>query len=630
SDEAEPLTHIYYTDDEPTDYTIQLITINECGVDTFDYTITVLPNTVTAFFNTDVIEGCSPLEVEFTDFSDGGDVISYDFGDDNFTSNPNPTHTFTDEGFYTVTQMVNNGCSFDTTNIVIEVFPSPYPGFSTDLPNVCQGQPIQFFNETTDVNNVNWNFGDGELSNLTNPIHVYDDGGTFPVTIEVTSDFNECIATLTQNVNVYSAPEADYSIDSQVGCAPYSVTFDNTSTDGLFFLWDFGDDETASVANPTHIFLNETADPISYDVMLISQNIQLCADTVFGNVVVSPSPIADFDLNISESCSDPIEVEISNQTIYADNYAWNLGPFGISDVFEPGFTVTGVGEYNIELEASNAYGCSDELTQTVTIHPIPVAEFSTSNPDGCIDHQVNFINETLGALNYSWDFGDNSSSVGDNPSHIYSDPGSYNVSLIAFSDQGCTDTLMVQELINAYPLPVAFFDVTPTFTSIYNAEVQVLDQSSGADFWTYSFGDGGVSLFPSPSYTYETPGNYTIDLTVSTIHGCEDATFKSVTIGEEFNMYVPNTFTPDGDNINEYFQPVILGKHMLEFYEFKIFDRWGIEVFGTDDPNEGWLGDFQDAMDTYAPDDVYTWQARIRIVGEDESKLYYGHVSILR
>ena len=630
SNQAEPLTHIYYTGDEPTDYTIQLITENECGVDTFDYTITVLPNTVTAFFNTDVIEGCSPLDVEFTDFSDGSDVISYDFGDDNFTNNPNPTHLFTDEGFYTVTQMVNNGCSFDTTQIVIEVFPSPDPAFSTDLPNVCVGQPIQFFNETIDVNNVNWAFGDGEVSNITNPLHIFENGGTFPVTIDVTSDFNECIATLTQDVTVYSAPESDFAIDSQVGCAPFEVAFNNTTVGGLFNQWDFGDQETASVANPTHVFLNNTADPISYDVMLISQNIQLCADTIISNVVVSPSPVANFELNITESCSDLIEVIIDNQSIYADNYAWDFGSFGASDNFEPGLTVTGVGQYEIELNASNAYGCSDELTQTLTIHPLPAVEFSTSEPNGCIDHQVDFFNETIGGLNYSWDFGDDSFSSGDNPSHIYSEPGSYNVSLIAFSDQGCTDTLEVQQLINAYPLPVASFEVSPTLTSIYNSEVRVLDQSSGADFWSYSFGDGQISLFPSPSHTYETPGNYIIDLTVSTVNGCEDAAFKSVTIGEEFNFYVPNTFTPDGDNINEYFQPVILGEQMLEFYEFKIFDRWGIEVFVTDEPSEGWLGDFQGAMDTYVPDDVYTWQARIRIVGEDESRFYYGHVSILR
>ncbi|MEO0404762.1 MAG: gliding motility-associated C-terminal domain-containing protein, partial [Bacteroidota bacterium] len=146
----------------------------------------------------------------------------------------------------------------------------------------------------------------------------------------------------------------------------------------------------------------------------------------------------------------------------------------------------------------------------------------------------------------------------------------------------------------------------------------------------YAFGDGQIALTQNPEHTYDSPGTYTIDLVVANEFGCQDATFKSVTVGEEFNFYVPNTFTPDGDNINEFFLPVILGADLLEFYEFKVFDRWGVLVFETQDVTEGWIGDFQGAQNTYSPDDVYTWQARIRVIGEEDSRLVTGHVSLLR
>ncbi|MEO0404873.1 MAG: PKD domain-containing protein, partial [Bacteroidota bacterium] len=384
SDAEEPLTHTYFTDSLPTDYTITLITTNECGIDTFDYTITVLPNTVTAFFNTNVIEGCEPLEVEFTDFSEGGSVIAYDFGDDNFTNNPNPTHVF-EAGNWLVQQTVNNGCSFDTTSIMIEVFPSPDPAFSTDLPNVCEGSPIQFINETLDVNNVNWDFGDMNTSNITNPLHVYESGGTFDVSIEVTSNFNECTATLTQPVTVFANPDPDFSIPDQVGCNPFTVTFNNTTTGGSFYQWDFGDNESSGQENPTHTFINNTGEAVNFTVELIAQNLELCADTLYSTIVVSPSPVAEFIPSITETCDLPTTVNFQNTSLFANSYEWDLGIFGDANINEPEITLEAVGSYPIELTASNSFGCENSIEQTLTVHPTPEVEFNLDNESGCIN-----------------------------------------------------------------------------------------------------------------------------------------------------------------------------------------------------------------------------------------------------
>ena len=626
----EPLTHTYYTDSVATDYTITLITTNECGVDTFAYTITVLPNTVTAFFNTNVIEGCSPLEVEFTDFSEGGTVISYDFGDNSVSSNPNPTHVYLDSGTYTVLQTVDNGCSYDTASVDITVFPSPDPAFITDVPNVCQNQAVQFINQTEDINNATWDFGDGNISDDTNPIHLYENGGTYTVTLSVTSMFNECPATVSQTFTVFAAPVAEFVVNEDVGCSPFTVSFANTTENGQFYSWDFGDNEIGSDEDEQHIYYNDTGDPVSYTITMIAQNFQLCADTFSASIIVSPTPVSNFLMDIESSCYTPATVQLTNASIYANNFDWDFGLFGSSDIQNPYITVDQVGTWPISLTASNAYGCLHTSSQNFVVHPHPEASF-TANPGwGCIDLPVSFTNTSTEGASFNWDFGDGSTSTQGNPLYTYEDAGYFGVTLVVTSDQGCQDTLSVPNLIAAYPLPIAGFEIEPEVMSIYDPIVQCIDDSEGGYQWFYNFGDGYGSTDANPAHEYAIPGTYQIEQLVINIFGCEDRSYGEVTIEEEFNFYVPNTFTPDADGINDVFLPEILGKGLIEFYEFRIYDRWGVQIFESNDTEEPWLGDYREHESFYVEDDVYVWQAKVRLKGAEKSQYYYGHVTMLR
>ncbi len=626
----EPGTHTFYTDSVPTDYTITLIISNECGIDTADYTITVMPNTVTAFFNTNVTEGCSPLEVEFTDYSDGGTVISYDFGDGNFTGDDNPTYVFDEEGLYTVVQYVNNGCSYDTAFMMIEIFPSPILDFTTDVPNVCQNEPVQFINLSEDVNGLSWDFGDGDTSNVSNPFHLYEGGGSFTVTLSGTSQFNECESEIQQTFTVFAAPEAGFSVLDSVGCSPFTVDFNNTTDGGLFYSWDFGDSNTDNTPNPSNTFYNFTADPALYTVTLSVENFELCTDVFQANIIVSPTPIADFNLSQYESCYFPTEITTTNNTQFANGYEWDFGVLGTSDLVEPSFTIDDVGTFPVSLLASNSYGCEHSAVSEVVIHPLPEADFSTDVQSGCVTLEVNFNNQSFGAVDYEWNFGDGSSSASSSPFHSYSQFGLYDVSLVVTSDQGCMDTLLLEDHIAAYPLPTAAFTFSPEEFSVYDADVQFEDLSAGAANWFWNFGDGAYANVQHPEHIYQEAGIYTVQLDISTIYGCIDHTARTLVVDDQFNFFVPNAFTPDNDGINDVFFPVIVGKGMIEFYEFKIFDRWGIKIFETNDPDEPWIGDFRGRGDYYVNDDVYNWQAKFRLIGADESKFYYGHVTQVR
>lgn len=631
SDVEEPGNHTYWTDDEPTDYTITLITTNECGEDTTDYTITVLPNTVTAFFNTDIIEGCGPLTVEFTDFSENGTVIEWDFGDENVSNEPSPIHTFDEAGDYTVYQFVNNGCSYDTTFIDITVYASPILDFETDVPSVCENQPVQFINLSEDVSNVIWDFGDGSpTTNLTNPTHLYEEGGIFTVTLTGISAGNACDAEMQQTFEVFVAPDAGFTIDEMVGCSPFTVDFTNTSVGGAFYAWDFGDDNTDNDLNVSNTFFNETADPALYTVTMIVQNFQLCADTFELNVIVSPTPIVDFDMGISESCYFPVTLDLVNNTQFANGYDWDFGFLGESDLFEPDLFINSVGTFPINLTATNSYGCTVSASDEFVVHPLPEVNFSTSGEQGCVDLEVDFNNLTNGAVAYEWDLGDETISNAVDPLHIYDEPGIYDVTLVAFTDQGCSDTLEFTELVHAWNLPNAAFIFNPDETNILNPHFQFEDLSYDALYWNWSFGDGATSNAQHPSHTYAEAGEYTVLLTVYNEHGCSDQTQRLIVIDDHFNLYVPNTFTPDQDQINEVFLPQMVGKGLIQFYELKIFDRWGIKIFETNDPDEPWIGDFRGNGDYYVQDDVYVWQIKVRLFGADESRFFFGHVTQLR
>lgn len=624
----EPVQHVFYADTIPVDYTIYLYLENECGLDTANYTITVLPNTVTAFFNTNVTEGCSPLAVEFTDFSEGGNQISYNFGDNTFSGNANPTHVFTNPGEYTIYQYVDNGCSYDTTQISIEVFESPVVDFDTDVPNMCANEGVQFIPDPGNSVSITWDFGDGTTSDLSSPFHVYPNGGQYVVSMTGTSD-NLCTTTVSHPFTVYSAPNADFTVPDQVGCSPFNICFSNTSAGGLFYQWNFGDGNTDNDADACNTYTNFGSTPALYTVSLVVENMQLCADTFYMDVIVSPQPSSIFTLSSFSTCTTPVEVQTTNFSTDANGYTWYLNGDEHSDLTNTEFDFTEVGTYDIELVASNPYGCTSSSTAEFEVFPLPNLNLSADPIDGCVDLLVNFSNTSSGATEFLWNFGDGAISEDFAPVHTYTTPGLYDVSLIATTADGCQDTLEFEEYVEVYNLPIASFVVNPEATTIYDPTFVFYDTSYDAAQWDWYFGDGYTASQQYVQHTYEEAGTFPVVLTVTSEHGCVDALQKNVSIEDFFNVYVPNTFTPDGDGVNEVFLPEMSGKAFIENYKFQVIDRWGTIIFETNDPDAPWVGDTRDGL-YYAKDDAYNWQVIVQLKGSDESRVYSGHVILIR
>jgi gliding motility-associated-like protein len=618
------VTHAYGPDDEAVDYTVTLIASNACGSDTAQQVVTIVPNEVHAFFNTDPTTGCAPLTVGFTQYSLGDTAWHWDFGDGNFSILEHPTHTFTQPGTYEV-ELSAFGCGFDTYGVSVVVLPQPEVAFSFAPQTVCVGEPFTFVNETPGAMGAFWDLGDGTTSTLSTFEHAYAASGTYQVSLTVTSAVNGCTSTLVQPVTVAATPIADFTPLPADGCIDLAVTFQNNSQFGTYYSWDFGDGNTSAAANPMHTYTSAG----TYTVTLIAQGGGSCTHTATHQVIAHPLPTAMFTLPTYESCVAPFTVQTINASSGAVGYEWDFGDGSTSQLNQPQVTYTTPGAYTITLQAVNQFGCTDQHSVNVVLHPAPEAAFTANPQPACSGTPITFTNSSSNAFGYQWWFGDGGTSTAGSPLHSYDGPGTYTVTLVATGGGGCADTLLVTDAIVVYNTPIADF-TADTLGTVRNAR-QFYNQSVGASTYHWDFGDGMHSELVHPVHLFPADGgSFTVCLAAISAEQCADTMCKVITAGADPLVFTPNSFTPNGDGLNDGFLPVLSGYDHPEWdYRFMIFDRWGLLLFETTQRPEAWDGRYN-GVDS--PIDVYLWRVVLgrSVAGDREVRQFDGHVTLLR
>ncbi len=222
-------------------------------------------------------------------------------------------------------------------------------------------------------------------------------------------------------------------------------------------------------------------------------------------------------------------------------------------------------------------------------------------------------------MSYLWNFGDETIGTEEEPMHVYTAQGFYTVSLTVSTDSGCiaTETLTRPDLIQVWPQPIARFAVNPPVTDLMHPTVEVNDVSVSAYHWDFEV-EG--TRFDTTSFTYTFPdaGWYEITLIAVSGLGCADTARTMVFVHDHF-FFAPNAFSPDGDGFNEVWQPQVKGARK---YRLDVFDRWGINVFSTTDPKDGWDG-------AKYPIGTYAFKAWISEWGSLE-KEYNGSITLIR
>ena len=172
---------------------------------------------------------------------------------------------------------------------------------------------------------------------------------------------------------------------------------------------------------------------------------------------------------------------------------------------------------------------------------------------------------------------------------------------------------------------IANFTISP-FNPAINETVIFINQSIGAASWVWDI-DGNNFTTQTVSQTYTEGGTYSVTLVATSSTGCKDTLERSFTVIEDLLYFVPNAFTPDGDEFNQVFKPIFTSGFDPFDYKFQIFDRWGELIFESNNPELGWDGTYQGKM---VQSDIYNWRIEFKLALNDERRIIHGHVNVLR
>lgn len=528
--------------------------------------INVFPK-VTAKFNPDKTIGCTPFDVAFTNQSTNAQLYTWDFGDNTISNDINPTHIYINQTTSPKINLVSliakssYGC-VDTAGPV--TITSDFIPIALFLPNKtigCSPLTINFTNQSVNAATYSWDFGDGttSTSSSVSVTHSFTNASmsqvSYSVTLKVTS-LNGCIIQYSQIVNVFPLLVAQFTHNAIVGCSPVDVTFTNQSQNANAYKWDFGDGYSSTDINPFHTYLNATAASKIFNVKLIAYISTFgCSDTAGPiPITVTNKPTALFHTNKSTGCS-PVSVSITNQTVNATSYLWDFGD-GTSSTSSLAIvnhnytnTTTATLTYILKLTATNAQGCTHEFSQSITVFPSITAQFTANKISGCSPLEVQFMNQTLNANSFKWDFDDGTISSNTNVTHIYiNSSNTINdryVTLIAKSSYGCTDTLSTIK-ISIAPRINAAFAVDKAFGCSPMA-ITFTNKTSNATSYFWSFDDGSTvssNKDETHSFSNKTTNNkiFNIVLTANNSYNCPDTSMQSILIYPEVSVsIIPDT-----------------------------------------------------------------------------------------
>jgi gliding motility-associated-like protein len=486
---------------------------NGCN-DTFTLTnaFSVQPPKASAFIQPD----CDTLTlVRFNDMS-VGPVTSrtWFFGDGTSDTSKSPTHIYPSLGNYTVKLVVHNattGCSDSIINNI--VLYSPSATFFASDSAICMGDTITFAASSLYPLATVGFIPEGAL--LTSSGWVYPNPGIFKVTMQYVT-MNGCLDSTTKtNYILVADPNPNFFSLPPVGCDPFTANFtDNGSnTPGAFttqWYWDFGDNSTQTTTTAS---VSHTYAPGIYNVSLIVVDNVGCSDTLERpQYIEAHKTTALFFADDTTACLGQV-ISFTNKSASATNhtitYQWNFGDGSPIDTSKnPTHTYNQTGAFTVSLIVTDNVGCADTLTFPNYIKLAqPTAGFTLNDSLAlCPPLNVQFTNTSTGASQYSWSFGDGSSSIIPSPVNIYINPGLYTVRLIAINSYGCKDTtydsvrvlgysggLTYQPLAGCNPLSVNF---TASLVGVTN--------------FLWDFGDGTIQTANgfTTTYTYTTPGKF--------------------------------------------------------------------------------------------------------------------------
>lgn len=478
-------------------------------------------------------------------------------------------------GIFTITVTDNNGCTIDET-FAVQASNAPSAVVHTISHVSCNGGS----DGSASVNvsggvlpyTFNWQGGVGSGSSASglaagnHAVTVTDAAGCAAVLQFVITEPDPVQVSMPTLQPLCIGQSTNAGVSATGGTAPYAFVWSNGAT---------GSQQTfGPVATTTYTLTVTDANgcPAPAQSLTVTVNDPLTAGLVFPDSVCKGS---DAPVTVTASGGDG-----------NFQFAWSNGLTGPSNLINV--------NSDINLTVTVTDGCSTPSTQVsvaITAVSAPGISFDLDDQTGCIPFEAVFdVPAGLpSGMTYLWNFGNGFFSAQPSTSHIYTDPGTYHVSLaLAYqSAPGCSTVLQFPNSVRALDVPVSRFIFDPQAPTRSKPEVYFTDRSTGASRWSWQFGDGNYSSLQNPRHVYADTGSFTVKLLVQTFEGCSDSTQNLVTVKDDIEIFIPNAFTPDGSGVNDYFQVYGVG---IISYQMEIFDRWGKLVHSANTRDRGWDG----------------------------------------
>jgi len=342
-------------------------------------------------------------------------------------------------------------------------------------------------------------------------------------------------------------------------------------------------------------------------------------------VVVACMPQFSTDVNTYIVECSTFTVNFVNCSSGGTTYHWDFGVPGTnsdtSDVSSPTYTYNDTGTYTVKLIVNPNTTCEDSISRFVKIYPYFKANYADTGTY-CPGMPISFLDQSSATIkpitSWYWDFGDGSTSTLQNAQHSYSYGGVYNVMLVSENVKDCIDTALHQVVIENFT-PFAGHD-----TIIVKGESIQFNATGGVQYtWTPSTNLNATDIY-DPVGFYPDTGSFTYYVHVVSSFGCQGEDTVKVLVVNQAQFFMPTAFSPNGDGTNDYFRPVAVGYKSLKY--FRIYDRWGEEVFLSKDLETGWDGTYHGkAMEI----GTYYWQ--ISFVDRFGKEAYLkGDVTLVR
>jgi len=536
-----------------------------------------------------------------------------------------PIYENVEIGFHEFTYQTNSqACPQDEATITLQVDQSMFAGNDSSIV-LCQNNSDillnNFLNNQSDDFGI-WLFNNDTVSNTFSPInslegeYVYllDSENSCPVS-QATIDITVIDSIMFPNGIIIQ--DCNYQQEISIG-EEEEINYTYQWTPEIFL-------SNSNSSNPT-IDINTLTIPFN-QIFTIEINNEACQQTIEREIIINEAPVIISD-TIFSGCEGEVialtagdfnSVLWSPQNLFAnpENANQNIN-----------LTTTN----SINLSVTNEYNCTSDKDIEIIVHPTPTVSFEINNQIHCTPAIVEITNTSYNVIptEYFWSFSNGYQSNEQVITQYFDSPVSFNFSILAISENGCSNSLNQEQDIHVFQTPNASFSYEENNLTIFNNQINLNNSSQFATEYLWTIDNQFFSTKDSPSlFLPQIAGHNNIICLQAINNGCTAESCQSIFISLEQNIYIPNTFTPNDDQLNDIFKPILLEDNILE-YSFVIYNRWGEIVFETNDLSEGWIGDTKNNHAFYAKDGTYIWQLKIKEKDVPGEQNFSGKVTLIR